>query len=68
MYLDGNGAELATSGDVGVFSFVTVVVGVEDKVGVCASFEWSMAVFMIVGELKSSDKRDLLGVNTNELR
>lgn len=62
VYLDGNGAELATSGDVGVFNFVTdgdLIVGVDDFVGVCTTFEWSMTVFVIVGELKSNDKRDL---------
>jgi hypothetical protein len=60
VYLDGNGAELATSGDVGVFSFVTdgdfVVVGVDEVVGVCGN----LTVFVIVGELKSNDNRDLL--------
>lgn len=64
VYLDGNGAELATRGEVGVLSFVTdgdlaVVVGVDDDVGVCANLRWSMAVLVIVGELKSNDKRDL---------
>lgn len=66
MYLDGNGAELATEGDVGVFSFVTdgdLVVGVDDVVGVRANLGWSMAVFVIVGELKSNDKRDLWDIN-----
>lgn len=58
VYLDGNGAELATRGEVGVFNIVTDV-GVDDFVGVWANFEWSMAVFVIVGELKSKDKRDL---------
>lgn len=41
VYLDGNGPELATRGDVGVFSFVTdgdLVVGVDEFVGVCAVF------------------------------
>lgn len=63
MYLDGNGAELATRGDVGVFSFVTdgdFVVGVDEFVGVCADVWWSMTVFVIVGELRSNDKRDLV--------
>lgn len=59
VYLDGNGAELATRGDVGVLSFVTdgdFVVGVhEDVVGVWAI----LAGFVIVGELKSNDNRDL---------
>lgn len=59
VYLEGNGAELATRGDVGVLSFVTdgdFVVGVhEDVVGVWAN----LAGFVIVGELKSNDNRDL---------
>lgn len=59
VYLDGNGPELATRGDVGVLSFVTdgdFVVGVhEDVVGVWAI----LAEFVIVGELKSNDNRDL---------
>lgn len=58
VYLDGKGAELATSGDVGVVSFVTdgdFFVGVDEVVGVCAK----LAVFVTVGELKSNDKRDL---------
>lgn len=39
------------------------VVGVE-VVGVRVNLsEWSMAVFVIVGELKSNDKRDLWGTN-----
>lgn len=67
VYLDGNGAELATSGDVGVFNLVTdgdlIVVGVDDVVGVLANLGWSMAVFVIVGELKSNDKRDLWDIN-----
>lgn len=66
VYLDGNGAELATSGDVGVFSFVTdgdFLVGVDEVVG----FEWSMAVFVIVGELKSNDNRDLLDTNVHHV-
>lgn len=70
VYLDGNGAELATSGDVGVFSLVTdgdlIVVGVDDVVGVWANLGWSMAVFVIVGELKSNDKRDLWDTNEHE--
>lgn len=63
VYLDGNGAELATRGDVGVLSFVTdgdFVVGVhEDVVGVSAN----LAGFVIVGELKSNDNRDLRDIN-----
>jgi hypothetical protein len=64
VYLDGNGAELATRGDVGVFSFVTdgdlaVVVGVDEVVGVYSAF----GCVVIVGELKSNDKRDLHGEN-----
>jgi hypothetical protein len=61
VYLDGNGAELATRGDVGVLSLVTdgdFVVGVhEDVVGVKANF------VVIVGELKSNDNRDLWDTN-----
>jgi hypothetical protein len=61
VYLDGNGAELATRGDVGVFSLVVtdgdlaVVVGVDEVVGVCSAFG------CVIGELKSNDKRDLHG-------
>lgn len=55
MYLDGNGAELATRGEVGVLSLVTdgdLVVGVDDVAT-------TTVLFVTVGELKSNDKRDL---------
>lgn len=70
VYLDGNGAELATIGDVGVVILVTdgdfilavavVVVVVTLPVGVKANFcGRSMTVVFVLGELKSNDNRDL---------
>lgn len=62
MYLDGKGAELATSGDVGVQTFVTVGdlidVGVPAETGVIVDLKRDF-VTDVVGEPKSNDKRDL---------
>ncbi len=70
VYLDGKGAELATSGeDVGVVMiFVTdgdlFAIGVEiddEDVGVETNFDWrSMTVLFVFDEFKSNDNRDLL--------
>ena len=63
VYLDGNGAELATKGDVGVVILVTdgdfIVVDVVDDVGVVTNLGRSMTVLFVFGELKSNDNRDL---------
>lgn len=67
VYLDGNGAELATMGDVGVVviifvtdgDFITVVDVVDDDVGDVTNFGRSMTVLFVFGELKSNDNRDL---------
>jgi len=60
VYLDGNGAELATKGEVGVVILVTdgdfIVV---DDVGVVTNLGRSMTVLFVFGELKSNDNRDL---------
>lgn len=63
VYLDGNGAELATKGEVGVVILVTdgdlIVVDVVDDVGVVTNLGRSMTVLFVFGELKSNDNRDL---------
>jgi hypothetical protein len=60
VYLDdGNGAELATSGDVGVV--LIFVTDDDDVIGVVVTGLWgrSMTVVFVLGELKSNDNRDL---------